>query len=70
VSDIPVFHEVGAGGALYFDAAQAKTFADAVKQLDDKKFRDAHIVKGKTHMRTFNWDTSARILLNAIESLF
>lgn len=69
VSDIPVFHEVGAGGALYFDAAQAKTFADAVKQLDDKAFRDAHIAKGKAHMRTFSWDTSARILRNAIESI-
>ena len=69
-SNIPVFHEVGAGGALYFDPTKPKSFADAVKQLDTKKFRDEHIALGKEHMKTFSWDTSARILLNAIESLF
>lgn len=69
-SNIPVFHEVGAGGALYFDPHSPKDFAEAVQKLDDKKFRDEHIALGKAHMKLFNWDTSARILLNAIESLF
>lgn len=70
VSDIPVFHEVGAGGALYFDPSKPKTFANAVLKLDSKQFRDEHIALGKAHMKTFSWDVSARILLGAIKSLF
>lgn len=69
VSNIPVFHEVGAGGALYFDPHVPKKFAEAVQQLDAKAFRDEHIALGKAHMQNFSWDSSARILLNAIESL-
>lgn len=69
-SNIPVFHEVGAGGALYFDPTKPKAFAEAVMKLDTKKFRDEHIALGKAHMKLFSWNTSARILLNAIESLF
>ena len=69
-SNIPVFHEVGAGGAVYFDPTKPKAFADTVIEFDSKKFRDEHIRLGKAHMKTFSWDTSARILLNAIESLF
>lgn len=70
VSNIPVFHEVGAGGALYFDPTKPKKFADAVQQLDNKQFRDEHIALGKAHMKTFSWDTSARVLHNAMKSLF
>ncbi len=69
VSDIPIFHEVGANGAVYFNPTQPKAFADAVMQYDNRAFRDEHIARGLAHMRTFSWDTSARILLNAIESL-
>lgn len=69
VSDIAVFHEVGANGALYFDPTKPKAFANAVEQLDNKAFRDEQISRGLAHMKTFNWETSARILLNTIESL-
>jgi glycosyltransferase involved in cell wall biosynthesis len=69
VSNIPVFHEVGAGGALYFNPNKPKTFADAVKQLDDTQFRDEHIKLGQAHMRTFDWGTSAQVLHNAMKSL-
>lgn len=69
VSDIPVFHEVGAGGALYFNPKKPKEFAEAVIRLDDKVLRNEHITLGKAHMQTFDWDTSARILLNALEAL-
>lgn len=70
VSDIPVFHEVGADGALYFDAHSPESFAEAVKKLDNKSFRDKKIAAGKAHIQTFNWDTSAKVLLEAIKSLF
>lgn len=70
VSDIPVFHEVGAEGALYFDPHSPHSFAETVKKLDAKPLRDRHIQKGLEHMQTFSWDTSARVLLKAIKSLF
>lgn len=70
VSDIPVFHEVGADGALYFNPHAPQNFAEIVKQLDDKTFRNQQIAKGAVHMQTFSWDKSARELLRAIQSLF
>lgn len=70
VSDIPVFHEVGADGALYFDPNSPRSFADTVKKLDNSTFRSQHIAIGLAHMQTFSWDTSARVLLKAIKSLF
>jgi len=69
ISNIPVFHEVGAGGAVYFDPTQPEQFAEAVTEFDNKKFRDAHISLGKAHMKTFSWESSAQLLLNAIKSL-
>lgn len=69
ISDIPVFHEVGGKGASYFDPKSPQSFAEAVKKLDDKAFRDEKIATGKTHIQTFNWDTSAKVLLEAIKSI-
>lgn len=68
VSDIPVFHEVGADGALYFDPHDPKDFAEAVKKLDNKSFRDQLVKKGKQHIDTFSWDESAKVLFEAIKS--
>jgi len=68
-SDIPIFHEVGADGAVYFDPQNPKAFAKAVRTFDDADVRDAHIKKGKAHMRTFNWDDSARVLFEAMQRL-
>ncbi len=69
VSDIPVFHEVGGNGALYFDPHSPRALADAIKKLDDASFREQQIAKGKAHIKTFNWDDSAKTLLDAIKSL-
>jgi len=68
-SDIPIFHEVGADGAVYFDPQNPKAFAEAVHSLDDKAVRTARVKKGKAHMRTFNWDDSARVLFEAMKKL-
>jgi len=69
VSDIPVLHEVGGDGALYFNPHSPQSFADAVKKLDDEKFRNEKIALGKAHIKTFNWDDSAKVLLDALKSL-
>jgi glycosyltransferase involved in cell wall biosynthesis len=70
ITDMPVFHEVGADGALYFDPHSPKSFAEAVKKLDDLKLREEHIKKAYKHVGTFSWDASARELLKAIKTLF
>jgi glycosyltransferase involved in cell wall biosynthesis len=69
LSDIPVFHEVADGGALYFAPNDPKDFADKVLQLDDDITRKRIIEQGKKHAATFDWNVSAQTLLNAINSL-
>lgn len=69
LSSIPVFHEVAAGGALYFEAQDPKNFASKVKELDNKSTRDQIIKHGLEQAKNYSWDDSARTLLNAIESL-
>ena len=69
ISDMPVFHEVGADGALYFNPKDPKDFAKQVEKLDDEVFRKALIAKGHEHMKTFSWDASAKELLRAIQSV-
>jgi glycosyltransferase involved in cell wall biosynthesis len=69
ISNIPVFHEVAAGGALYFEPKDPKDFAHKVKELDNKSTRDQIVEHGKQHAATFTWKDSAQTLLNAINSL-
>lgn len=69
LSNIPVFHEVAAGGALYFEPIDPKDFARKVKQLDNKSTRDQVVAHGKEHAASFSWKVSAKTLLNAIKSL-
>ncbi len=68
VSDIAVFHEVGAEGALYFDPHQPEEFANAIKKLDDPTFRNQQIAVSLNHVSKFSWDSSAEVLLQAIKS--
>jgi glycosyltransferase involved in cell wall biosynthesis len=69
ISNTPIFHEVGANGALYFSPNSPKEFAERVKELDDPKLRDELIKNGRKHIATFNWDTSAKALLKTIKTL-
>ncbi|MFZ1301259.1 MAG: glycosyltransferase family 1 protein [Candidatus Microsaccharimonas sp.] len=69
LSNIPIFHEVAAGGALYFEPDNPKDFAHKVKELDNKSTRDQLIKHGKEHAKNYTWKDSARTLLNAINSL-
>ena len=69
LSNIPVFHEVAAGGALYFEPLDPKDFARKVKELDNKSTRDQLIARGKIQAASFSWKISAKTLLNTIKSL-
>lgn len=66
-SDIPVLREVGGDGALYANPHQPERFAEAVMLLDDAILRTTLIEKGKAHIQAFNWDDSAKVLLDAIQ---
>lgn len=68
-SDIPIFHEVGADGALYFDPHNPEDFAKKVKKLDNTEFRNKQITKGLAHMQSFSWDESAKVLYAAMKKL-
>lgn len=69
VSNIPIFHEVAAGGAIYADPDSPKAFADAVLSLDDPAKKAAVIAAGKKHSATFTWKQSAQALYDAMKSL-
>ena len=69
VTDMPIFHEVAAGGAVYFDPRDPKEIAKAIKKVDTAKTRNHLIEMGKEHIGTFTWEASARELLNAAKSL-
>ncbi len=69
VSDIPIFHEVGAESAMYFDPHNPQAFAEAVKKFDDTASRNQRIAEGHAHIETFNWDESARVLYKSLADL-
>lgn len=69
VSDIPVLHEVGGSGALYFTPEDPAEFAAQVQKLDSKALRDKQIAKATKQISQFSWDSSARKLLKAITTL-
>lgn len=66
-SDIPIFHEVGGDGALYFDPHNPEACAAQVRRLDDTALRTAQIKKGLRHIQQFNWKHSAQTLFAAIK---
>jgi len=69
VSDITIFHEVAAAGAVYANVNSPKSFADGILSLDAPTKRKEVIKQGSEHIATFTWDQSARTLLAAIKSL-
>ena len=69
VSNTPIFHEVGAGGALYFNPNKPKEFANRIKQLDNKTLRNDLIKNGQKHIALFTWNNSAQALLKSIKTL-
>ena len=66
ISDLPIFHEVGGSGALYFNPSDPRGFAARVEELDNIQLRKELIEKSATHVDTFNWDKSAKTLLAAV----
>lgn len=69
VSDLAIFHEVGGDGALYFPPRDNSAFAKSVKQASAPETYAELSKNGIAHSQTFSWDASAKILVEAIQSL-
>jgi glycosyltransferase involved in cell wall biosynthesis len=69
VSDLPIFHEVAAEGALYFNPKDAHAFAERVLELSILKNYEKQAKSGKAHIAAYSWDTSAEKLIKAANSL-
>ncbi len=69
VSDLTIHHEVAGDGALYFGANKPREFADRVLELDTQKTVTALVRNGKEHIVQFDWNASAKELLQAATKL-
>jgi glycosyltransferase involved in cell wall biosynthesis len=63
-SDIPVFHEIAAEAALFFDPESAQDFADRVRELEQPPVRAKLVAEGLKRAADFSWSQSAAILKN------
>lgn len=68
-SDIPIFHEVAGKYALFFNARNQTEFSKQVVKLENQKFREALITHAKKQSKVFNWDDSAKKLLEVVQFL-
>ena len=59
-SDIPVFREVAAAAAVYFDARDPMSMATAVGRCLDPALRDQLVSAGTANARRFTWEACAR----------
>ena len=68
-SDIPIFREVGGDAALYVDPESPEHFADAVHTLQDNGHWEELSRRCVARAREFNWDESARQLVDAAHEI-
>lgn len=69
VADTEIFREVAGGHGLFFAPDDSEDFARQVLRLDDAAVRHDTIAAGKAHAAIFNWQHSAKALLEAIENI-
>lgn len=69
VSDIPIFHEVAGGGALYFDPNEPREFAEQVTNASTVSIYVKLSKNGILQSNKFSWDASATELHNALRKL-
>ena len=54
--------EVGGDAALYVDPTSHEDIAHAIMKLEDEKFRNSLIEKGRVQREKFSWDKTANLL--------
>ena len=68
-SDIPVFREIAADAALYFDPHEEEALAEAMVGCLDLSVRQDMIRRGRERLKSFSWDESARQIAQIYRSL-
>jgi glycosyltransferase involved in cell wall biosynthesis len=70
VSDRPYFREIaGEEAAVFADPNDAENFARGIQSLNDPQVRHERIEAGHRAVNQFNWDESAKVLLEECERL-
>jgi glycosyltransferase involved in cell wall biosynthesis len=68
-SNIPVFHEIYADCALYFDCQNPDAIAENIgKLLEDKALRQSLVMRGKIRVAQFSWTQMAKETLHLYEN--
>lgn len=69
ISDIPIFHEIAADAAVYFDPEDAGAVAAAIDRLTDAELWTEASAAGQKQAESFDWDSSAQALVGMIRSV-
>ncbi|HNW98710.1 MAG TPA: glycosyltransferase family 1 protein [Bacteroidales bacterium] len=70
VSDIPVLREVCNSAAMYFDPYNIESISNAIRDIVANENQRINLIKlGTENVKRFNWDKSAKKLLNIINNL-
>jgi glycosyltransferase involved in cell wall biosynthesis len=68
-SDIEIFREIGGDAAVYFEATNPQSFAQAVSRLNSNPDWMTFSKLASLNARRFSWNESATELLKVIEGL-
>lgn len=69
ISDIPIFHEIAADSAFYFDPDDPKSVAKSVRRLEDEDTWRAQSAASLEQSSTFDWNDSASELIELINEV-
>ena len=70
VSDIPIFREIGAEVARYFDPSDVASCVAAIRALEDEGEWSRRSELARERATLFDWDRSAAKLLTVLEAVF
>jgi glycosyltransferase involved in cell wall biosynthesis len=70
VSDIPIFREIGADAAVFFDPQSPESFAQAIHDLEPRTEWRTRSRLSRIRASYFSWDRSARALLGALTAVY
>jgi len=69
-TDIPIFKEIAADAAFYFEARELDSLTFAMERvINDSHLRDLLVKKGISRLKQFNWKSSALATLAAYKTI-
>ena len=69
ISDIPIFHEIAADAAVYFDPDDVRAVAATIDRLTEARLWSELSMAGQNQARSFDWASSAQALVDMIRSV-